>query len=70
MARKTDVRHAGKKLFYRLCNVTLFVFHICNKFPLRKAARPQRSEINIEIFVYIYIYIRLKIKPNSVKIIF
>jgi hypothetical protein len=30
----------------------LFVFHICNKLPLRKAARPQRSEINIEIFIY------------------
>ena len=28
-----------------------------NKVPLRKAASPQRSEINLEIFVYIYIYI-------------
>ena len=40
----------------------LFVFHICNKLPLKKAARLQRLEINLDIFVYIYIYIYIKSK--------
>ena len=44
----------------------LFVFHICNKLPLKKAARPQRLEINIDIFVYIYIYIYIYIKPKGI----
>ena len=55
-------RNQRHKLFYLLCNVMLFVFlYICNKLPLRKAARPQRTEINLEFFVYTFVYIYIYI---------
>ena len=41
-------------VIYSLCGKA--IPGTCNKLPLKKAARPQRSQINLGLFVYIYIW--------------